>query len=142
MKLTGKQEKFAMNILKGMSQADAYRDAYPAEKMTDKTIHEAASRLMANSKVTARVNALKAPVIAKVQYGLEQAMGEAQEAFEVSKSARQGGSMVAAVQLRSKLNSLLVERTAVTMSMVEQMKDEQLDAFIASRLKETGVNLH
>jgi hypothetical protein len=38
-----------------MSQADAYRSAYAAKNMSDKTIHEAASRLVADSKVSARL---------------------------------------------------------------------------------------
>lgn len=57
--LTAKQENFVQNIIKGMSQADAYRSAYPKQKMSDKTIHEAASRLMANGKVLARLSDLR-----------------------------------------------------------------------------------
>ena len=58
--LTAKQEKFAQNIIEGMSQADAYRSAgYKVSQMSDKTIHEAASRLMADSKVLARVQELR-----------------------------------------------------------------------------------
>ena len=57
--LTAKQELFVQNIIQGMSQADAYRSAYPKNKMSDKTVHEAASRLMANSKVTARLTELR-----------------------------------------------------------------------------------
>ena len=61
--LTPKQEVFVQNIIKGMSQADAYRSAYSAKKMSDKTIHEAASRLMADSKISARVNELRGQVV-------------------------------------------------------------------------------
>jgi phage terminase small subunit len=57
--LTAKQEKFAQNIIQGMSQADAYRSAYSTKNMTDKTIHEAASRLVADSKVSARLSELR-----------------------------------------------------------------------------------
>lgn len=57
--LTAKQEEFAKKIVEGMNQADAYRAAYPKQKMSDKTIHEAASRLMANSKVLARISELR-----------------------------------------------------------------------------------
>ena len=60
--LTPKQEIFVQNIVKGMSQADAYRSAYSAKKMSDKTIHEAASRLMADSKVSARVKELRGQI--------------------------------------------------------------------------------
>lgn len=57
--LTPKQEAFVQNIIQGMSQADAYRSAYSTKSMSDKTIHEAASRLMADSKVAARVTELR-----------------------------------------------------------------------------------
>lgn len=57
--LTAKQELFAQNIIKGMSQADAYRSAYSTSKMADKTIHENASRLANDSKVSARINELR-----------------------------------------------------------------------------------
>lgn len=57
--LTPKQEAFARNIVEGMSQADAYRSAYSCKRMSDKTIREAACRLMSNSNVTAMVNELR-----------------------------------------------------------------------------------
>jgi phage terminase small subunit len=57
--LTANQEQFVQNIIQGMSQADAYRLAYPKQKMADKTLHEAASRLMGNSKVLARLKELR-----------------------------------------------------------------------------------
>ena len=57
--LTPKQETFAQKIVEGMSYADAYRSAYSTKRMTDKTIWENASRLMADSKVLARVQELR-----------------------------------------------------------------------------------
>lgn len=57
--LTAKQEQFAQNIIKGMSQADAYRSAYSTARMADKTIHENASRLANDSKVSARIAELR-----------------------------------------------------------------------------------
>lgn len=57
--LTPKQEKFVQSLIQGMSQADAYRSAYAAKNMSDKTIHEAASRLVADSKVSARLSELR-----------------------------------------------------------------------------------
>ena len=59
MALTAKQEKFAQCVADGMTQADAYRASYSAEKMADKTIWEKASALMADGKVPARVDELR-----------------------------------------------------------------------------------
>lgn len=73
--LTANQEQFVQNIIQGMSQADAYRSAYPKQRMSDKTLHEAASRLMSNSKVIARLtelrNELAKPSIMSAQERLE-----------------------------------------------------------------------
>lgn len=57
--LTAKQELFVRKIIEGNSQANAYRSAYSTKNMSDKTIHEAASRLVADSKVSARLKELR-----------------------------------------------------------------------------------
>ena len=57
--LTAKQEAFCQNIIQGMSQADAYRSAYDASKMSDKTVHEKASLLASQDKVRARLTELR-----------------------------------------------------------------------------------
>ena len=46
-----------------MNQADAYRSAYPNQRMSDKTIHEKASVLANNDKVRARINELRSEAI-------------------------------------------------------------------------------
>lgn len=48
--LTAKQEKFILAVVEGMTQADAYRHAYNASNMTDKTIIEKASKLAKKHK--------------------------------------------------------------------------------------------
>ena len=60
MTLTSKQEAYAQAIVSGMTQADAYRAAFSAEKMKDATIHKRASELMADGEVTGRVAELRA----------------------------------------------------------------------------------
>lgn len=52
--LTEKQEKFIQNVVKGMSQIDAYKDAYDAEGMSDNAISREASLLMRNPKIAQR----------------------------------------------------------------------------------------
>ena len=56
--LTAKQEKFVRNLVKGMSQREAYKKSYDAENMTDKTIDEEACRLFNDSKISARYHEL------------------------------------------------------------------------------------
>lgn len=58
-KLTDKQERFVLALVAGMTQRQAYKEAYNTKRMSDKTIDEAASRLFNdNSKVAARYNEL------------------------------------------------------------------------------------
>lgn len=57
--LTPKQESFVQNIIAGMTQAEAYKASYSTRNMTDKTIYECASRLMADHKISARIKELR-----------------------------------------------------------------------------------
>jgi phage terminase small subunit len=57
-KLTPKQEKFIQNIIKGMSQRQAYRDAFNPDNTSDKTVDEKACRLFNEDKIQARYSEL------------------------------------------------------------------------------------
>ena len=60
MALTPKQEKFAQCVADGMTQADAYRTAFDVGATTKpETVQANASRLMADSTVSARVAELR-----------------------------------------------------------------------------------
>ena len=71
MSLTPKQEKFAQEVASGKSQADAYRAAFNCEKSKPQTVIENASRLMADSNVSARVEELKAQLSEKALWTRE-----------------------------------------------------------------------
>lgn len=58
--LSPQQEKFALGVAQGSAQSEAYRVAYPkSKKWKPDTVHQAASRLMADSKVIARVSEIR-----------------------------------------------------------------------------------
>jgi phage terminase small subunit len=57
-KLTAKQEKFITNIIKGMSQREAYKDAYNAENMKDESIDCNACKLFNDAKIKQRYEEL------------------------------------------------------------------------------------
>lgn len=60
MALTPKQEAFAHAVASGSTQADAYRIAFDVgEKTKPETVQANASRLMADSRVSARVKELR-----------------------------------------------------------------------------------
>ena len=74
MALTAKQEAFAVAVAKGSNASDAYRTVYSADRMTAKSINEAASRLLANSKVSARVSELLAPAVKDARLQIEETL--------------------------------------------------------------------
>ena len=58
--LTPKQEAFATGIAAGLSQAEAYRQAFPnSQKWKDEAVYSRASALAANDKVQLRVQELR-----------------------------------------------------------------------------------
>ena len=71
MPLTAKQTAFAAACAKGQTGSDAYRVAYEAKKMAPKTVHEQASRLLANRKVTARIAELREGAVKAVRLDVE-----------------------------------------------------------------------
>lgn len=67
--LTNKQEKFVQELVKGKSQREAYKIAYPAsQKWKPSAVDSQASRLLANSKVRTRYEELKKITAEKVTY--------------------------------------------------------------------------
>ena len=97
--LTPKQEKFAQNVASGMTQSDAYRDAFGQGKYTDKTLTEAASRLSNNSNVIARVKQLQQELSDKSLWTREESV----QALKNVLADGKGSEVVSAVK---ELNSM------------------------------------
>jgi hypothetical protein len=81
-KLTAKQEAFAQAIADGMGQADAYRIAYDAEKMSTNNIYSKASVLMSDGKVAERVAQLKAQLQSKQLWSREMSVKALVQAYK------------------------------------------------------------
>ena len=75
-KLTPKQELFVQGIISGLSQRQAYRKAYKAEKMSDETVDARASELLKNGKVTVRYRELLKQFSNMSLWSREQAFNE------------------------------------------------------------------
>lgn len=75
MVLTPKQEKFIQGIVNGLTNRDAYKEAYDTENMSDAAIDVEASRLLRNPNVALRhkeiMDALAIPSIMSAQERLE-----------------------------------------------------------------------
>lgn len=67
--LTGKQEKYVQELIKGKSQREAYRAAYPSsEKWKDNVVDSKACVLFKNEKIVERYNELQKKIENKVVY--------------------------------------------------------------------------
>ena len=75
-KLTTKQEAFVQGLVAGLSQTDAYKQAYDTSRMKDDTIYSRASELAKDGKVTVRYKELLKQFSNKALWSREQAFNE------------------------------------------------------------------
>jgi len=120
VKLTDKQEKFVQGLIAGKSQRESYRAAYPSSlKWTDKTVDEAACRLMKNSKVLARYDEIHDRLIKEAE---DECIVEAKDVLkELIKIAFSNGSDFAKV---------------VTKPIKRRIWDEDLQEYVYEDVKE------
>jgi hypothetical protein len=123
MDLTDKQEKFAQGIAKGLTQADAYREAYDCEDMVDNTVYKEACLLMNNPKITERVKELKERNLEKnydrdVRYYLE----KLEEIRQKAVAEGQYSAAVSAIKEDAKISGVYVEKAEVK-NNVEMVKE-------------------
>ncbi len=138
MNLTPKQEAFCQAIVAGNSQPAPYRTAYDASGSTPKSVNENASKLMTNTKVISRVEALRAPVLGEVRYDLKAAMGEANQALVMAQAQGNTSVMVAAVALLYLLSGLLIYKSAAPLSVLETASTEVSLAILAEYERRSG----
>lgn len=111
MALTPKQEAFAQAVVTGISQSDAYRKAYKVRPKTKpETVNQAASRIMADSNVAARVAELRAPVIKAAQMTLEGHLDDLLRLRNMAAKGSQYSAAITAEVARGKAAGVHVER--------------------------------
>lgn len=98
MSLTSKQEHFCQCIADGMTQADAYRAAYDASKMSAGALHVEASKLLDNPKLSLRVQELKAKLASKALWTREMSVKGLVSAYKVAQSANNSSGMTGAIK--------------------------------------------
>jgi|TARA_R110000796_G_scaffold68954_2_gene157615 phage terminase small subunit len=108
--LTPKQEDFAQQIVKGSTQADAYRTAYNASSMKDETIWSNASRLIDNSKVKARIKELRQPAVDKVNLTLESHLTDLLKLRNMAAKDEKWSAAIQAETVRGKAAGLHVDK--------------------------------
>lgn len=101
IKLTQKQEAFALAYVETGNAAEAYRRAYDVKAATQhSTIYSAASRLLADSKICARVLELQDQAAQLTLYTVKQAFEEYEAArnLAMSEGVSNPSAAVAAVK--------------------------------------------
>lgn len=96
--VTPQQEKFCQAFVSGMSQADAYRAAYKCAKSKPSTVQEAASRLKADGKVSARIAELRAALNDKALWTRENSVQALKRIADGYGTETKPGEVVAAVK--------------------------------------------
>lgn len=110
MTLTAKQEAFCLAYLETGNASEAYRQAYNAERMKPETVNRTAKELLDNPKITARLNELRAPVVERAQYTLEQHLERLRMLSEAAEQANQFSAAIAAETNRGKAAGFYTEK--------------------------------
>ena len=113
--LTPKQESFALAVASGMTQSDAYREAFNVRPNTKTdSINQAASKLMADPKISSRVQELRKPVADKAMITLESHITRLQELAEIALENGQVAAAIKAEELCGKASGIYVEKKQIT----------------------------
>ena len=119
--LTNKQERFAIEYVKTGNASEAYRIAYDASGMKDETIWPAASRLLADCKVAARVGELRKQAADSAMMTSADVLREAMRLarFDIRKLYRDDGSPIPIQELD--------DETAAAVQAVETLEVYEYD---------------
>lgn len=115
-KLNARQEIFIQEIAKGSTQHDAYKLAYPTSRnWKDTSVRNAASKLMRQPKLTARLNEIRNLSAVENVFGKESIIGELQEIALAKISSKK-------ITMKDKLRAL--DMTAKIFGLYESTDEE------------------
>ena len=114
--LTPKQAHFARCVAGGMTQADAYREAYdPSDSTKSETIHTLASRLMAKDEIRSRVDSI---VAAKERAVAASALSDRDKVLSKLRFWLDGGvtdsNQLRAAELLGKASGVFTDQVSIT----------------------------
>jgi phage terminase small subunit len=133
--LTPKQEAFCLAYIETHNASEAYRRAY-ATKASAKTIHEKASRLLAEGKVRARLKELRKGHAERHEVTVDSLVKELDEARLLAIATKAPAAAVSATMGKGKLLGLVAEKSPVS-RRVEDLTDAELQAIIRKPKTET-----
>ena len=115
-KLTHKREMFCLAYVETGNASEAYRRAYDTGKMKPESVNESASRLLADVKIVARLEQLRAPVRERAQITLESHLERLNHLSLMAEQAEQYSAAIKAEESRGKVSGLYVEKVDHTSS--------------------------
>lgn len=132
-----RHERFAQELAKGKSQADAYNAAgYEAE---GNSAEAAASRLLRNVKISERVAELQERGAKRAEVTVESLITEAEEARKLAMAIEQPSAAVAAIREKGVLSGRRIERSEQGLpgefSDLDEMSPDELRAHLAAESK-------
>jgi hypothetical protein len=108
VKLTAKQEAFALGVVEGKTQADAYREAYPGSRnWKPETVWARASELMADGKVSGRVNELREQIAERHHVTQDELVAMARKAYDLAERREESSAMTQATLAIAKITGHL-----------------------------------
>jgi hypothetical protein len=132
-RLTANQQVFVQNILNGMTQLDAYKDAYDTRTENDSTISVNANRLLKNPKISALLGSLTDTFKEKIvrdavdtrRYVMEQLYTYA------AAETKPDGTRLKALEMMGRAVGMFTDKVE---QKVEQISTDQLKAELKSHL--------
>ena len=120
--LTAKQEAFALAVVEGSNNSDAYRLAYDAENMSDDTIWRRAHDVAKNGKVTARIALLRADAAERCIVTVVSVTNELERARVAALADGKYSAAVAASMGKAKINGLITDKVETTATPSHELR--------------------
>ena len=137
MKLTDKQCRFADAVSSGINPTAAYRDIYNIKSDRLATANEASSRLMRNSKVAARIEAVseaaRAATASEIAWSRSRYLKELETNLDGSRNSGAWPAANGALQMLGKVTGNLDSKVTVetnlqaTVNVIHSLSDAVLD---------------
>lgn len=109
--LTAKREAFAAGLAQGLSQAEAYRRAFPSSlAWKDETVWSKASTLSKDGKVRARVAELQEKAAESSEFTVAEHMRTLSELRDEARNTGQHAAAIKAEELRGKCAGFYTEK--------------------------------
>ena len=130
--MSNKREAFCRYIaIDGLTASDSYRKAFNSNPINQSSIHEQASKLMSNDKVSTRIEALKADISDKLVWNKAEIINQLAINVEASRNVNQFAASNRSLELLGKAvgNVFEPETVAVsgTVSVIHSLSDAVLE---------------